>query len=225
MKRLPIIAALATLVDHLALGGALGSGALMHAPVALIALTLPSLFLASLGARLVDRYGVQRAMRLVKLLELAGIAICASAAFGFPPGAYLGLVVLGAKGAMFAPIKYSSAPRLAGRGDELLRASMLVATATAVSMIAGIIGGLQLQQAFGYGVLGGLLATLAVVGWLFVPTAQAPAIVEPTVDVMSVRTLGLSLLGIGWFWALAALLVGLLVPYGMVTLGGGSWTS
>ncbi|MEZ0312848.1 MAG: 1-acyl-sn-glycerol-3-phosphate acyltransferase, partial [Myxococcota bacterium] len=47
----------------------------------------------------------------------------------------------------------------------------------------------------------------------------------PTVDVMSVRTLGLSLLGIGWFWALAALLVGLLVPYGMVTLGGGSWTS
>ncbi len=223
MKRLPIIALLSTLVDHLALGGALGAGALMHAPASLIALTLPSLFLAPVGARLVDRYGIRRSLRIAKVVELAGVAACASAGFGFFFGTYLGLVVLGAKGALLAPIKYSSAPRLGGSGDALLRASMLVATTTAVSMVVGIIAGLDLQQRLGSRVLAAVLVAVAIVGWLVPAADEAAQARRPTPSLLSQRTLGLSLLGIGWFWALATLLVGLLVPYGYVTLTLSTW--
>ena len=225
MKRLPIIAALATLVDYLALGAAFGSGALVHAPVALLALTVPSLFLSPIGARLVDRYGIQSALRVAKVVELLGIALCAAAGFHFFPGAYLGLVLLGAKGALLAPIKYSSAPRLGQRGDELLRASMLVASATAVAMVVGMVGGLHLQQRYGYLALSSVLAVVWFIGWLLAGADEGAATTASTPEVLSARTLRLSFLGIGWFWALAALLVGLLVPYGYTTLGGSSSTA
>ena len=228
MKRLPylaIIAALATLVDNLALGASLNGDAFQRAPLSLIALTLPSILLAPLGARLVDRYGIHKALHIAKMVELAGIALCATA--GFPSGIYLSLLVLGAKGALLAPIKYAGAPRLGNRGDELLRASMLVATATAVSMIIGIVGGWYLRHLVGYPIVAACLAGLSLIGWLMVPAAGSRA--QPTHEpsapaVMSPRTLDLSLLGIGWFWALAALLVGLMVPYGITTLGGTSDT-
>lgn len=231
MKRLPylaIIAALATLVDNLALGASLNAGAFVHAPLSLIALTLPSILFAPLGAKLVDRYGIQKALHIAKVLELVGIATCASAGFGFPPGIYVSLLVLGTKGALLAPIKYAGAPRLGNRGDELLRASMLVATATAVSMVIGIVGGWYLQHSVGYGTFAACLGALAIMGWLMVPAASgrgAAHTQEPSAPlVMSPQTLNLSLVGIGWFWALAALFVGLMVPFGITTLGGTSQT-
>lgn len=228
MKRLPslaIVATLATLVDNLVLGSAIaGCGGIIYAPVVLALLTGPSLLLPPLGTKLLERLGLQRALHAVKAIELVGLVmiVVLPRDLRLMP---LVLPVLGIKAALLAPIKYSGAARLGDRDDVLLKASMTMATATAVSMVAGIFGGYYLFEFGGYLTMIGTLGAVALVGWSLVPSTRGddtPA-AEPTALVMSTATRRLTFLGIGWFWFLATLLVGLTVPYALTVLGGNSW--
>ncbi len=221
LRCLAIVAALSTLVDNLLLGAViLGAGGIAMAPFALAVLIAPSLFVAPLGARLVDRYGIQRSLHVAKLLELVALA-----AFWFlaPTSWWLtgvALFIAGSKSALLAPVKYASAARMGSRDDKVLKASMLVATTTAVSIVIGIFGGYYLLG------LGGMIATvvalagLSLVGWLLVPftgkVTSVPA--EPAALGLTDRTRTLAMLGIGWFWFVATMLIGEMVPYAMGSL-------
>ena len=187
--------------------------------------------------RLPERFEKARLVRLVKLLEVAAMALAAVGFYLHSLGLLLAvLALMGLHSTLFGPIKYAILPQVLAE-DELVGGNGLVETGTSLSILIGSVAGNTL---IAVPRIGPLLASAAVLGVALagyfasrgMPPAPAtapglrfnPNLLSETWRVLR-YTLGhrgvcVSVLGISWFWFVGATLTTQLPLYTRVYLGG-----
>jgi 1-acyl-sn-glycerol-3-phosphate acyltransferase len=185
---------------------------------------LPFVLFSATAGQLADKYDKGRVARLVKVLE---IAIMALAGVGWIthnlPLLVLAIAGMGLHSSLFGPVKYAYLPQHLKR-SELVGGNGLVESGTFVGILLGEVLGALLIVSKPWGVemvAGGTLA-LALLGWWFsraIPPSPAPVPelkvnwnpLTETVRNLNYsrqnRTVFLSLLGNSWFWFYGAILL------------------
>src|SRR3984893_14206609 len=215
------------------IGGATGEALVTLAGAIFIA---PFFLLSASGGELADRFDKAMVARLLKLIEI-GAAAVAVAGFQLQslPVLFVALFLFGVIGALFGPIKYGILPDHLRR-EELPAGNALVEGATFLAILGGTIaGGLAMNDGGNPAGLDVTLKLFAIQCWgasLFIPkTAQAAP--ELAIDPHILRSTR-RLLGELWsdvrlwrcavvtslFWLVGAVLLSLLPPLVMHTLGG-----
>src|SRR5713101_1926456 len=197
---------------------------------------VPFFLLSAFGGELADRFDKALVARLLKLVEIgaAGVAVAGFQLHSLPL-LFVALSLFGLIGALFGPIKYGILPDHLKR-EELPAGNALVEGATFLAILGGTIaGGVAMKDGGDPTVVGFTMMLFAVLCWgasLFIPkTAQAAPdlVIDPNV----LRSTG-RLLGELWsdarlwrcavvtsiFWLVGAVLLSLLPPLVMHTLGG-----
>ncbi|MDF4026265.1 MFS transporter [Luteibacter sp. PPL201] len=198
---------------------------------------LPYFLFSATAGQLAEKFEKTRIIRVVKLFEIAAMAI---AAVGFlTHHVSLLLVVLflmGVHSTVFGPIKYSILPQALDR-RELVGGNALVETGTQLAMLVGMILGNSLMLIAGYGTLAASIATIviAVAGYLAsraipVAPATAPQLTfnaNPFSETWRVlkltqadRAVWNAVLGISWFWFFGTVMIAQLPNYTRHVLGG-----
>src|SRR6266851_1059433 len=197
---------------------------------------LPFFLLSASGGELADRFDKALVARLLKLVEIgaAGVAVA-----GFQlqslPLLFVALFLFGLIGALFGPIKYGILPDHLKR-EELPAGNALIEGATFLAILGGTIaGGLAMKDGGNPAGLAVTMMLVAILCWgasLFIPKT-AHAAPDLAIDPNFVRSTG-RLLGELWsdtrlwrcavvtsiFWLVGAVLLSLLPPLVMHTLGG-----
>ncbi len=200
---------------------------------------LPFFIFSATAGQLADKYDKARLARLVKVLEMA---IMALAGAGFVlhslPVLLFALFLLGCHSTLFGPVKYAILPQHL-HPDELVGGNALVEAGTFVAILVGTLaGGLLAGAGHPLWVAGAGLA-VALLGYLTsrgIPAAPAP---EPGLAInlnpfsetwrnvgfaRENRTVFLSILGISWFWLYGALFLAQFPAYAKNVLGGSETT-
>lgn len=196
------------------------------------------LFSASAG-QLADKFDKARLARLVKVLEMAIMAV-AGIGFWQESLAWLmaALFLLGVHSTLFGPVKYALLPQHL-KTDELLGGNALVEAGTFVAILLGTLAGGLLAgigQPQAIAAVGFAVALLGYAASRAIPPAPAP---EPALRIdfnilaATWRNIGyarenravfLSILGISWFWLFGALFLAQFPAYAKDVLGGGETT-
>ena len=204
----------------------LGLDSAVMAPLAATAFTLPIFLFSAVAGQLADRHDRTAIMRVTKFIE---IFLMLTAAAGFILGdarlLLLALFLMGVQTAFFIPARTSAMPTLLEPG-ELVTANALVSGTVNVAILAGAIGGTVLvAMSWGLNAISGALIICAIIGWWAIsqgppakPTNPLPSInwniVSETARMLAFvwRLPGVlrPLLGVAWFWMLAAAVVTLL---------------
>jgi acyl-[acyl-carrier-protein]-phospholipid O-acyltransferase/long-chain-fatty-acid--[acyl-carrier-protein] ligase len=196
----------------------------------------PFFLLSALGGELADRFDKALVARRLKLAEIGAAAIAVG---GFQlaslPLLFLALFLFGVTGALFGPIKYGILPDHLKR-EELPAGNALIEGATFLAILGGTIaGGVAMQGGGNPAMLAVAMMLFALLCWgasLFIPgTARAAPdlALEPNIFASTAR-----LLGALWsqtrlwrcaviasiFWMVGAVVLSLLPPLVMHTLGG-----
>ena len=196
----------------------------------------PFFLLSAFGGELADRFDKARVARRLKLAEIGAAAVAVA---GFQlnsvPFLFLALFLFGLIGALFGPIKYGILPDHLKR-EELPAGTALVEGATFLAILCGTItGGLAMTGGGNPVVLTMMMMVFALLCWgasLFIPrTGQAAPdlAIDPNIVGSTAR-----LLGELWsdtrlwrcavvtsiFWMIGAIVLSLLPPLVMRTLGG-----
>ena len=197
------------------------------------------LFSASAG-QLADKYDKARLTRLVKVLEIAIMAI-ALAGFLLHSLTVLltALFLLGCHSTLFGPVKYALLPQHLHE-NELIGGNAMVEAGTFVAILLGtLVGGLLAGAENGELWIAGGGIAVAVTGYLTsrgVPPAPAPEpglTVNPNPLTETWRNIGfarenrpvfLAIMGISWFWLYGALFLAQFPAYAKDVLGGGEGT-
>ena len=196
---------------------------------------LPFFLFSATAGQLADRHEKPKLIRIIKLAE---IAIMAVAAVGLTRGDLLLLLVsvflLGVHSAFLGPLKYGILPQLVGP-DDLVAGNALVEMGTFLAILAGTIGGgVLVLMHEGASTVAIAAMSLAIVGYL--SSRRLPAlppvapdltvqwnVVAPTVEILRIarktRAVWLSLLGISWFWFFGAAFLTILPGYAQNALG------
>lgn len=204
----------------------LGLDSAVMAPIAATAFTLPIFLFSAVAGQLADRHDRSAIMRVTKFIE---IFLMLTAAAGFILGdarlLLLALFLMGVQTAFFIPARTSAMPTLLEPG-ELVTANALVSGTVNVAILAGAIGGTVLvAMSWGLNAISGALIICAIIGWWAIrqgpparPTNPLPSInwniISETARMLAFvwRLPGVlrPLLGVAWFWMLAAAVVTLL---------------
>jgi 1-acyl-sn-glycerol-3-phosphate acyltransferase len=196
---------------------------------------LPFLLFSATAGQLADKYDKSRIMRAVKLVEV-GIMVVAGIGFAIHslPLLLLTLLGMGLHSTFFGPAKYGYLPQILAE-RELVGGNALLESGTFLAILAGtLIAGLLAAHA---PELVTVAALLLVAGLGVLSSRAIPAVVPPapelavrwnpftaTWDILKEthknRTVFLSLLGISWFWALGAVILGALPGLSRFVLGG-----
>jgi len=196
----------------------------------------PFFLLSAFGGELADRFDKARVARRLKLAEIGAAAVAVA---GFQlnsvPFLFLALFLFGLIGALFGPIKYGILPDHLKR-EELPAGTALVEGATFLAILGGTItGGLAMTGGGNPVALTVMMMVFALLCWgasLFIPrTGQAAPdlAIDPNIVGSTAR-----LLGELWsdtrlwrcavvtsiFWMIGAIVLSLLPPLVMRTLGG-----
>lgn len=174
---------------------------------------------------------------LIRLLKLAELALMAVAAIGFlvesTPLLMLVLVALGVQAALFGPLKYAVLPDHL-QPHELLAGNGMIEASTFIAILIGTMaGGWLIALPDGAALIGGVglvFAVLGVVTALRIPPAPPRMILRvdwqvlrATADVLRQAhgepAIWQPILGISWFWTLGATLVAEFPVVAKVTLG------
>ena len=185
---------------------------------------LPFLLFSATSGQFADKFEKSRIARLVKVFE---IAIMALAAYGWMTrnlwilvGAIVGM---GLHSTVFGPVKYAYLPQQLKK-DELVGGNGVIEMGTFVGILVGEILGavLVVHQSWGIELVAGGTIFIAIVGWLFsrrIPITPAP---EPNLVINwnpiteTVRNLRfsrqnrpvfLAMLGNSWFWFYGAIML------------------
>lgn len=199
---------------------------------------LPYLLFSGVAGQLADRHDKAAVVRLVKVAELA---IMALAAVGFARGdvAWLlaALFLMGVHSAFFAPAKYGLLPQVL-RDTELVGGNALVEMGTFVAILAGTLAAGELAGgAASHGTTPLALALLGVAAAGLLASLAMPRLpaVAPALAIdwnpwrsalagvrvaRETRAVFLSILGISWFWAYGALVLAQLPLYARSVLNG-----
>lgn len=177
----------------------------------------PMIIFSAFAGALADMRDKAALTRMIKIVEIAFVAIAALAIAMQSTGAMLvSLFLLGTVSAFFGPIKYAIIPQHV-RTDEIMSATGLIEAGTFVAILLGqIIGGLLSPT------MASILAFLvAVVGFIASRMIQPappehynatilPRPIAATIDVITGsrrhRPIYIAILAISWFWAVGAIL-------------------
>lgn len=177
---------------------------------------LPFVLLSPIAGQIADKYEQSRLTRMLKVFEL--LLMCAAPIF-FHLQSVLGLLLilflLGLQATLFGPIKYSLLPEHL-KEDELIGGNGLIEGGTFLSILLGtLFGGLIIRTDSGVLVLSSFLIAMAFVGLMsswYIPKSTISDrnlsiswnILAETRRLISYSwkepTVGLSILGISWFW-------------------------
>ena len=204
-------------------------------PIAATALTLPIFLFSAVAGQVADRYDRAIILRTTKLIEI-GLMALAALAFWIN-SAWLLLITLlamGTQSAFFIPARSAAMPTLL-QGKALLRGNAVMSGTINMAILVGAgLGTGLIRQDYGPLVVGGILITAALLGWLSMRAGPAMTASAPDLNVRwniiteTARMLGFAyqskpvfraLLGIAWFWMLAAAIVTLLPLYAAQILG------
>jgi len=197
-------------------------------------LVIPFLGFSATAGQLADKYEKSNLACHLKLLE---IGLMTAAAIGFYyHSIWMLMIVLfftGLQAALFGPLKYSILPDHL-KESELVTANALVAAATFISILIGmILGALLIVEPYGWFYTGTLVMLGSIAGYIasrFIPIAHPPSPDIPisanlwreTRHVMrgalSDRSVRLSILGISWFMLVASVFVTQLPNYTHIIL-------
>jgi 1-acyl-sn-glycerol-3-phosphate acyltransferase len=198
---------------------------------------LPFFLFSATAGQLADKFDRARLARLVKVLEMAIMAI-AGLGFWLHHLTLLmtALFLLGLHSTLFGPVKYAILPQHL-HPDELVGGNALVEAGTFVAILLGTLaGGLLAAQEAGthwIAVTGFVIAAGGYLASRGIPAAPAP---EPTLGVnpnpfsetwrnigfaRENRTVFLAILGISWFWLYGVLFLAQFPAYAKNVLGGG----
>jgi MFS family permease len=197
---------------------------------------LPFFIFSATAGQLADKLDKAKLARIVKLLE---IAIVAMAGIGFALeslAVLLGaLFLLGLHSTLFGPVKYAILPQHL-REAELVGGNALIEAGTFVAILLGtLFGGLLAATAGATAWITAAGLVIAVAGYLAsraIPSAPPPApqlrinrnpLSETWRNIAFARanrTVFLAILGISWFWLYGALLLTQFPAYAKNVLGG-----
>jgi acyl-[acyl-carrier-protein]-phospholipid O-acyltransferase/long-chain-fatty-acid--[acyl-carrier-protein] ligase len=190
---------------------------------------LPYVLFSSLAGELADRAEKAGLVRLIKLAEIAIMALGSAALFVGDPYALLGvLFLLGLHSTFFGPIKYAILPQHLG-AHELVAGNALVEGGTFLAILIGtIVGGLVILIEGGRGIVSVLMLAIAAGGFaasLFLPRAPANQpglaidwnLVRGTRNILRAvgdrRDVKRAVIGIAWFWGAGAAYLGQLPSF------------
>ena len=200
---------------HAAASAALDANTLVNVAAGLF--ILPFVVLSASAGQFADKYEKSLLIRLIKILE---IAIMAIGTLGFFLHSllllFLALLLMGVHSTLFGPVKYAILPQSL-RPEELVGGNGLVEMGTFVAILLGTIAGGLLVAVPGVGpVLAGLAAiVVAVTGWLVSRLIPLTPAVAPDLTLnwnpftetaknlrfaYGNRVVWQSMLGISWFW-------------------------
>lgn len=205
-------------------------GAATMATVATGVFILPYFLGSGLAAALADARDKAWICRLVKLMEIAFMALGTIAlGVGSEPFCLIVIFLMGLHATLFGPVKYAILPQHLGK-QELLLGTGLVEGGTFVAILGGqIAGGLVAME-----MVGPVAFTLATIGFLaarLIPPAP-PEHPQPMAwnpwrtsqrvlaGTFAHRPLLIATLAISWFWAVGAIYTSQFVPLARNNLGG-----
>ncbi len=198
---------------------------------------LPFMLFSATAGQLADKYEKSALIRLIKLFE---IAIMAIGLIGFWRRSvvllFIALALLGVHSTLFGPVKYAILPQTL-EPDELVGGNGMVEMGTFVAILIGTIAGGVVAAIKPGGPLyaGALAISIAVAGWFVsraIPRAAAPApdlrinwnpISETLRNLRFAHTeivVWRSMLGISWFWFYGAIYLAQLPVFTRDSLGG-----
>ncbi len=199
------------------------------------ALIVPFLVLSAVAGQLADRFDRARVARVVKACEIALMALGGAALIaGNGWLVFAVLCLIGVQTTFFGPVKYALLPQHL-REDELVAGNGLIESSTFLAVLLGtIVGGLTVTLPGGTVIVGALVVAIALGGFaasFFIPPAPAPApelridpnVLRSTAGIIREARKGLgvfrAIMGISWFWALGAVLLGQLQDFVPAVLG------
>lgn len=195
-------------------------------PVAASMFTIAMFAFSAIAGRLADIVDRTKIMRFAKFAEIWLMAIVALAFILREPLLLLvALFLMGVQSAFFTPAKNAALPTLL-KPNELIAGNALLSGTLNVAILIGIaLGNMLAPRPMGPETIGGVLIVIAVIGWLAIrQLPEAPAsrpdmkmsfnIVGETIRVISFAFRAPDvlrpLLGVAWFWLLAAAVITLL---------------
>jgi acyl-[acyl-carrier-protein]-phospholipid O-acyltransferase/long-chain-fatty-acid--[acyl-carrier-protein] ligase len=209
-----------------------GSGDL---PLVGVVFILPFLLFSGYAGQVADRYNKRTVLIVTKALEIVAMALAVLALYAHSFNGMLAvLFLLALQASFFSPAKYGIVPEVLPDG-ELSRANGLLEMSTFAAIVLGTSLGGFLFAALKdrLPVIGLALLALAILGSvtsLGIPNGAPPADTRPMrvnpwaglgtglARLTGDRTLGLSVLGISYFWFLGALLQMVVILFGKETL-------
>ncbi|QNM95644.1 MFS transporter [Chitinimonas koreensis] len=228
--------AMLVMITFFGLGvGGLGSATLVNAAAGIF--ILPFFLFSATSGQLAEKYDKATLARMVKLLEIAIMAV-AAAGFVLKNAALLlfCLFMMGVHSALFGPLKYSILPQYLEE-RELLGGNGLIEMGTFVAILLGQIGGTLLVEhnPDNAAVVAAACLAVAAAGYL---TSRAMPPAPPQVADLRINwnifsetwhiialsrrnmTVFHSLMGISWFWFFGAVYLTQLPTYAKDVLGG-----
>jgi acyl-[acyl-carrier-protein]-phospholipid O-acyltransferase / long-chain-fatty-acid--[acyl-carrier-protein] ligase len=188
-------------------------------PLAGALFILPFFLGSATAGELADSHDKARIIRIIKLTEIAVMAVAAAAVLSGSTWLLLGLLfVMGIEATFFGPLKYAILPDLL-RMDELLLGNALVEAGTFLAILIGTIAGMLIATSHGAHTVAVLIVLIALGAWgtsraIPATTPAAPnARIETNFIGATWRLLAearrepvrfRSILGISWFWLLGA---------------------
>lgn len=196
-----------------------GLPAPMLIPLAGALFILPFFLGSATAGQLADSHDKAKLIRIIKLSEIAVMAVAAAALLtGSTWGLLALLFVMGIEATFFGPIKYAILPDVL-RMNELLLGNALVEAGTYFAILSGTIAGMLIATQHGSGAVAGLIVLIALGAWATsrsIP-ATVPAAADARIEWNFVaatgrliagarreRTRFRSILGISWFWLVGA---------------------
>ena len=192
---------------------------------------LPYFLFSALAGQLADAWDKARLAQSVKVAEVAimGLGLAGFATQSLPL-LLVTLTLMGLHSTIFGPVKYSLMPQQL-HANEIMGATGLIEAGTFLAILGGqLLGAVVVPQRAGELAMG--VAVIGLIASLFILRAP-PAADRPKVDLNVFRSswrivraaydnrpVWLASLGISWFFAVGAVLVGLFIPLVRGTLGG-----
>ncbi|WP_133478795.1 MFS transporter [Cognatilysobacter segetis] len=209
-----------------------------YASLAPAVFILPFFLFSSVAGQIAEKY---EKSRLIRAVNLFGIAVMALAAAGFLmknlPLLMVALFLTGVHATLFGPVKYSILPAVL-KPEELTGGNGLVEMGTSVAILLGMLAGGGIY-ASGHAsapmIAAGAVLGLAVAGYLvsrsipvaeanapelrirFNPFPESIAMLRMARKQLAVRN---AILGVSWFWFVGTVLTSQLPAYAELHLGG-----
>jgi 1-acyl-sn-glycerol-3-phosphate acyltransferase len=198
---------------------------------------LPFFLFSATAGQLADKFDKAGLSRLVKLLEMAIMAVALVGFLTHSLAALFGaLFLLGCHSTLFGPVKYALLPQHL-HADELIGGNALVEAGTFVAILAGTLAGGLLAAVpaaqFWIPAAGFAVAAVGYLASRHIPPAPPPVpglAIDPNPFTATRRNLRyarenptvlLAIMGISWFWLYGALFLAQFPAYAKLVLGGG----
>jgi acyl-[acyl-carrier-protein]-phospholipid O-acyltransferase/long-chain-fatty-acid--[acyl-carrier-protein] ligase len=217
-------------------GGSAPGGGGGELPIVGVVFILPFLLFSGYAGQITDRFNKRMVLIVTKALEIVAMTLAVAALYFHSfEGMLAVLFLLALQATFFSPAKYGIVPEILPDG-ELSRANGLLEMSTFAAIVLGTsIGGFLFAAWKDHlTLIGCALLGLAIIGSLTslgIPLGAAPEVTQPIrlnpwaglgaglSRLHRDRTLGLSILGISYFWFLGALLQMGILLFGKETLG------